>query len=160
MNQQAKGLADRLTAFNDEVIAMVEQCSDEDWKATCAEDWTLGVVAYHIAAGHYPVTIELGRMIIAGQPLPELSPEALVQGANDMAREHTQCTKAEVLTLLKENGARLRDYVAGLSSADLQRKTNFALLGGEVTAEQFIEAIVLQSAGEHFTNLKAALSRA
>ena len=32
MSQAAKELAERFTGFNNEVIAFVENCSDENWK--------------------------------------------------------------------------------------------------------------------------------
>lgn len=159
MNQQANRLAERLATFSNEIIAWLEQCSDEAWQTTCSEDWSLGVVARHIGAGHYGGVMEMTKMIVAGQPLPELTPDELIRTANDHAREHAHCTKAEVLALLRENGAALQKYAAGLSEEDLHRKTNIKILGGELTAGQFMEAVVLQSAGEHFTSMKTALGQ-
>lgn len=159
MNQQAHSLAERLATFNNEVLALVEQCSDEAWQTACSEDWSLGVVARHIGVGHYVGVVEMTKMIVAGQPLPEITPEGFVQMANDHAREHAHCTKPEVLALLRENGAMLRDYAAGLSDEDLHRKTQIETMGGELTAGQFMEAVILQSAGEHFSSMKAALAQ-
>jgi hypothetical protein len=51
----------------------------------------------------------------------------------------------------------LVDYVAGLSEAELDRTGHLALAGGELTAQQFIEAVVLKSGGEHLASMKAAL---
>ena len=160
MNQQAHGIAERLETFNNDLIALVEQCSDGDWQKACSEDWSLGVVARHIGDGHYSGVMEMTRMIVAGQPLPAITPEALVQMANEQAREHADCTKEEVLSILRKNGTMLRDYTAGLSDEELQRKTHLAVLGGEITAAQFIETIILQSAGEHVASMKAALGQA
>ena len=159
MSEQSARLADKLAAFNEEVIAVVEQCSDDDWKKACSEDWPVGVVARHIGVSHYGAVVELTKMIVAGQPLPDFTPEALVQMANDHAREHANCTKQEVLTALRDNGANLKAYAAGLNDDELNRTTHMELLGGEVSAEQFLEAIILQSAGEHFTSMKTALGK-
>ncbi len=156
MNQQAFELAERLATFSNEVIALVEQCSDEAWQTACSEDWSLGVVARHIGAGHFRAVIDMTKMIVAGQPLPEITPEQLVQ----MANEHAHCTKAEVLAILLENGTMLRDYAAGLSDEELNRTTHMEILGGELTAGQFMEAIILQSGGEHLASMKAALGQA
>ena len=159
MNPQAHKLAERLATFNNELIALVEQCSDKAWQTACAEDWSVGVVARHIGASHYSGIIEMTKMIVAGQPLPEITPEGLVQQANDHARAHAHCTKAEVLAILRKNGTLLRDYAASLKDEELHRKTYLEILGGEITAGQFMEAVVLQSAGEHLTSMKAALGQ-
>ena len=40
--------------FNNEVIAFVEKCSDENWEKVCSgEEWPVGVVVRHIAAGQF-----------------------------------------------------------------------------------------------------------
>ncbi|UCG12341.1 MAG: hypothetical protein JSU72_17880, partial [Deltaproteobacteria bacterium] len=76
MSQRARELAEQFTAFNNEVIAFVENCSNGDWRKVCSgEQWSVGVVARHMAAGHYGA-LDLAKMIVAGQPLPELSGEA------------------------------------------------------------------------------------
>jgi hypothetical protein len=54
MSNRAQELSNRLTNFNNDIIAFVEDCSDDNWKKTCeGEQWPVGVVARHIAAGHY-----------------------------------------------------------------------------------------------------------
>jgi hypothetical protein len=54
MTQRAKKMAQRLQAFTDEVVDFVQGCSDTDWRKVCKEeDWTVGVTARHIGAGHF-----------------------------------------------------------------------------------------------------------
>jgi hypothetical protein len=77
--------------------------------------------------------------------------------ANEHARQHALCTREEVLGVLRRNGAALVDYVAGLSDAELERTGHLALAGGKLSAQQFIEAVILKSGGEHFSNMKAAV---
>jgi hypothetical protein len=97
-------------------------------------------------------------MIVDGRKLPELTEELVVANANQHAREHAGCTREEVLNVLKTNGEKMLEFVAGLDDSQLDRKGYLAMLGGEVTAQQFIEAVVLQSGGQHFDNMKAAVS--
>ena len=67
---RAKELAERFTAYHNEVIACVENCSEEDWSKTCPyEGWTVGVVARHIAV-HYGI-VGWVKKIAAGEELPE-----------------------------------------------------------------------------------------
>jgi hypothetical protein len=158
MSERAQDLAGRLRTFNEEVMAFVQGCSDQDWRKVCAwEQWGVGVTARHIGAGHYGV-VELAKMIVQGTKLPELTEAQLIDMANQHAREHAACSQAEVLGILKNNGEALIAYVAGLSDAELDRTGHLALLGGEVTTGRFLEAVVLQSGGEHFANMKATAS--
>jgi hypothetical protein len=157
MSARAKQLAERLRAFNGDIIAFVESCSDGNWKKACEkEEWPVGVTARHIAAGHFEA-VDLARMIVKGEKLPEFTMDQLVAMANTHARQHAACTRDEVLGLLRRNGAALVDYVAGLSDAELDRSGHLALAGGKMSAQQFIEAVILNSGGEHFASMKAAV---
>jgi hypothetical protein len=157
MSERAQKLAERLRAFNEDIAVFVEGCSDGNWKKACEkEEWPVGVTARHIAAGHFEA-VDLARMIVKGEQLPEFTMDQLVAMANAHARQHAACTREEVLGLLRRNGKALVDYVAGLSDAELDRTGHLALAGGKMSAQQFIEAVILSSGGEHFASMKAAV---
>ena len=156
MNQRTKELVERFTAFNNDFIAFVGNCSDEEWRKVCSgEEWTVGVVAHHVAAGHFGA-IDLVRMIVAGEAMPEITMEAIDQMNAQHAKEHANCTQEEVLGLLRKNGTAFASYLEGLSEEDLVRTGYFAAIGGDVSAQQLIEMLILQSAGEHLESMKAA----
>ena len=158
MSARGKDLSERLRKFNNDVMAFVQNCDEGSWVKMCSwEDWTVGVVARHIGAGHYEA-VGLAKMIVHGEKLPELTEEMVVANANRHAREHAGCTREEVLDVLKTNGEKMLEFVAGLDDSQLDRKAYLTMLGGDVTAQQFIEAVVLQSGGQHFDNMKAAVS--
>jgi hypothetical protein len=155
MGQRAKELSERFMSFYNEVIAFVEKCSDENWeKVTSGEKWPVGVVARHIAAGHYGA-FDIAKMIVDGKQLPELTMEAIDQGNAQHAKKHANCTKDEVLGILREKGSSIAEYVAGLDDADLDRTSNLALVGGTISAQQFLENIIIHSGTEHLTNMKS-----
>jgi hypothetical protein len=156
MNQRAKDLAQRLKAFNDQVITFVENCGDKDWHKVCTwEEWTVGVTARHIGSGHYRV-IGLAKMIINGEQLPEFTEEQVNESGNQHARKHADCTREEVLDVLRKKGASLVDFVTGLEDVELESKGHLGLADGEITTQQFLEYVILQSGGEHLANMKAA----
>ena len=158
MSQQAEKLAERLRIFNTQVITFVENCTEENWRKICArEDWSISVVARHIGAGHYDI-IEMANMIVNEKTLPGLTLDQIIQMANEHAREHADCTKTEVLDILRKNGTRLADYVAGLDDAELDRKGYLEVVGGHISTQQLIENVIFQSAAEHFANMKTAQS--
>jgi hypothetical protein len=157
MRTRAEELAGRLKNFNDEVVAFVENCAPESWNNVCAwEEWSVGVTARHIGAGHY-AALGLAKMIVSGEKLPALTMDQITESANQHAREHADCTRAEVLDILRKNGEAVLEYVSGLSNAELDRTGYLAPIGGDVSAHQFIENVVLQSGGQHLANMKAAV---
>jgi hypothetical protein len=156
MGGKANALSEKIRVFNQEVISFVEGCSDENWQKTCAEEqWPVGVTARHIGAGHY-AALDLVKMIVGGEPLPETTVEQLVEMGNAHARKHSQCTRSEVLDILKRNGSRLEAYVAQLPDEALDKKGHLTLAGGEVSAEMLLDLVVLQSGGQHFQSMKKA----
>ena len=155
MSQRATELAERFLSFNNDMIAFVENCSEENWKKVCpGEQWPVGVVARHVAAGHYRA-VGLAKMIVAGKELPELTDEAIDQSNAQHADKHADCTKEEVLGLLRENGTSLVDFVTELDDADLDRTGQLPLVGGTIGTQQFVENIIILSATDHLENMKA-----
>ncbi len=158
MDQRGKELAENLRKFYEEVFRFVQNCTEEDWRKVCAwEEWSVGVTARHIGAGHYGA-MGLFKLIINGEKLPDLTQDQIIQMANQHARDHAGCTKEEVMAVLTKNGVDLVEFVAGLSANELDRTGYLAMLGAQVTAQQFIENVVLGSGGEHFANMKKALA--
>ncbi len=158
MSARIDALTQKINSFNQDMIDFVRQCSDADWRKVCkAEDWPVGVVARHVGDGHYRV-VELAKMIIHGDPLPEWSMENVIQMGNDHARAHADCTKEEVLSILEANGRSLSDYIASLTEDDLDRKGKMTLIGGEVSAQQILEMLILHSGGEHLESIRNAIS--
>ena len=124
MNQRAKELAERLTTFNNDVISFVENCPDDVWqKVTSGEQWPVGVVAHHVAAGHYGI-LDWVKMIVTGVALPDLTMDAIDQMNAKHAEEHVNCTKSEVLGLLKQNGSSIIRFVAELDDEKLDRTSH------------------------------------
>ena len=157
MNQKAKELAEKFTSLNNQMLAIVENCTDEDWRKVCGgEQWTVGVVAHHVAAGHYSA-LDMLKMIVAGEALPPLTMDTINQMNVQHAQEHADCTKEEVLALLRKNGSAFANYLEGLSDADLGRTGYLAIIEGDVSAQQLFEMIILQSAGDHLTSMKATI---
>jgi hypothetical protein len=157
MSHRAEELAQRFTAFNDDLTAFVQNCSDDDWQKTSpAEQWTVGVVAYHIGAGHYGA-IETARMIVAGEPLPNMTMDDLNRMNDQLAEENAGCTKDEVLNILDEKGGAVADFVAALGDEDLDRTAFHPVLGADITTEQYVDMVMVQSSSEHLANMKATI---
>ena len=157
MSIRSQELADLIQAFNEAVLAFVDRCPAEAWQRTCAgEDWPVGVVARHVAAGHFQI-IHLAKMMLQGDPLPDMTMAQIIEQGNAHARQHADCTQDEVQRLLEENGAAAVDFVARLKDEDLDCKGHLALLGGDITVEQLLRAVIIQSGGEHLASMQATI---
>jgi hypothetical protein len=159
MSKRALDLSKRIESFRDNVIAYVDTLSGEEWNAKCDwEQWTAGVTARHLGAGHFGIFRLLG-MIVQGKELPQLTMDQINAMSGKDAREHPDCTKAEALEHLRKNGAELAAFVAGLSDEELDRKGSMPAFGGAVTLNQMVDYVIFQSAQEHFDSIKTAVGR-
>jgi len=157
MSDRAQSSADLIQAFNDAVLAFVDRCSEEAWHKTCSdEDWNVGVVARHIAAGHFQA-IGMAQTILRGEALPALTMDQVIELGNAHARDHADCTREEVQTLLKKNGDAAVAFVAQLSDEELDCKGQLDLFGGDVSVEQLVNHVIIQSGGEHLSSMQAAI---
>jgi hypothetical protein len=98
-------------------------------------------------------------MIVEGQKLPEMTMEQIDEANAQHAKEHADCTKEEVLTLLKQNGAAFSDYVSELTDEELDRAAHLNLIGCNISTEQFIENVIMKSGEEHLANMKTATGK-
>lgn len=159
MSQRAKDLSKRVESFKDDVIAFVETLSDEEWNAPCEwEEWTAGVTARHIGAGHFGI-FGLCGMVLEGKDLPPLTGEEINAMSEKDSREHSDATKAEALEHMQKNGAKLAAFVAGLSDDQLDAKGSMPAFGGEASVNQIIEFVIFQSAQEHLDSMKKAVGK-
>jgi len=153
---RAEGLIERFKAFNDEFVAFVENCSNEDWQKICSgEQWSVGVVARHVASGHYRA-LKLAKMIVDGNELPNITEDVIDDSNARHAEKHADCTKDEVLRIIHEKGSWVTEYLGELSDSDLERTAHIGLGDSDVSAYQFIESSILYQAKEHLANMKAA----
>ena len=106
MGARAEQLAKKYDETCREMHTTVEKLSDADWKkTTSAEKWTVGVVAHHVAQSHAGIA-GLVDIIAKGKPLPNMTMDMIHEGNAKHAKEHANTTKAETLTLSKENSAK------------------------------------------------------
>ena len=98
-------------------------------------------------------------MIVRGKELPPLSMEQVNAMSDKDSREHADCTKVEVLELLRKNSTELAAFVAELTDDELNCKGSMPAFGGELTTEQLFDFIIFQSAAQHFDSMKAAVGK-
>jgi len=156
MGERANALADAGQKAFDEFTATVEGLSDAQWRATCAgEGWTAAVTARHIAQAP-PFTLDLAQTVANGQPLPPITFAMRDQMNAQHAQEHADCSKEEVLGIIRQNAPTVVTAIRGFSDQQLDRSAHFAAMGRDMTAQQVIEMIVIGHVQQHLGSIKAA----
>jgi uncharacterized damage-inducible protein DinB len=157
MSGKAADLATKLDDANAAVIEAVEKCSDEEWRrVTSSEEWSVAVTAHHIAVSHGPV-MGLVELVATGGEVPPITMEMIHAGNAQHAQEHANCTREEVLELLKRDGKAAADKLRGLSDEQLNRTASMAFAGGaEMSAAQLAEMILIGHPVQHLESIKAA----
>lgn len=158
MSQRAHELATTFERANDEVIAAIEGCSDEQLRTVCdGEGWPVVVTAHHVALS-YQAIVGLASNIANGQPLPPLTFEMLDQMNAEHAKEYAHVSREETLAVMRNEGAAAAASVRALSDEQLNRSAALAFLGGQTwSAADMIENGLIGHARDHGGSIKTAL---
>jgi uncharacterized damage-inducible protein DinB len=155
MSQRTTGLADRFEQANQALIAAVERCSPEEWtRVTSSEAWSVGVTARHVAISHLPI-MGLVELVANGGDVPPLTMDMFHENNAQHAQEHANCTREEVLEILRRDGAAAAEKLRSLSDEQLDRSAPMAFAGGtEMSAVQLVEGILLAHPAQHLASIK------
>ena len=155
MSERAATLADQFERVNNELIATIEACSDEQWKNACAgETWSVGVTAHHVASNFEPVA-QLAQLVANGEPLPLITMDMIHQQNEQHAQQYASCTRAETAELARKSGRVVVDLVRGLDDEQLNRSAR--VIGNEMTAGAIVEHILIGHVDSHLQSIRAAL---
>lgn len=159
MSTRAADLAAKLDEANAAVIETVENSSDADWqRVTPGEGWSVGVTARHIAASHLPI-MGLVELVATGGEVPPVTMEMFHASNAQHAQEHANCTREEVLEILRRDGKAAADKLRGLNDEQLDRTASMAFAdGAEMSAGQLVEMILLGHPTQHLASIKAAIA--
>ena len=156
MEQRSQALAERFEQVTRQLAATIERCSDAQWKTkTTGEQWSIGVVAHHIAQSNEAVA-GIVKLIATGQSVPPLTMEMIHQGNAEHARQFANVGKDETLALLRKTAAAAAGTVRGLSAEQLAR-TAPVIGGAPMSAEQMVERVLIGHVVGHHDSIQAAV---
>ena len=160
MSERADALATAFERANDDVIAAVEGCSDDQLRTLCAgEGWSVAVAAHHLARS-YPAIAGMVQLVANGQPIPPLTGEVLDAANAEHAREYANVSRNETLQALRREGKAAAESVRGLSDEQLDRSAPMPFAGGQPwSAADLIERGLIGHPLEHGQSIRTALGR-
>ena len=158
MAESARELAERFERSNDEIIAVAEGCSDEQWGTLVPDEGrTVGVLCHHVAE-RYGFQTQLVQALSTGAAGPAVDAEAIRAANAQHMEDYANCTKDEALALLRQNGAAARAVVEALTDEQLEREGRLVLYGDRpVTARVVIEGRLLGHPRSHLQGIRAVL---
>jgi hypothetical protein len=155
---RAEEYAARFEAINNEVIGLVTECTDEQWRQPCVnEERPVGVVAHHIGTVHSDF-IWIVERVASGQTFsPNASMDVVHESNAQHAREHAEVGKQETLDALRTNGAALARSIRSLRDEQIDQIAG-TFGGNELTVAQVLEYIVLGHAAEHLGSIRSTIT--
>ncbi len=149
--------AAQFEAVNDDMIALVEGCSDEGWRRICpSEGWSVGVVAHHVASVLPAFHDFVEKIAIGNQLSPRVSLDSVNENNVKHAHDFADVGKVDVLDLLTTHGPRVVRLLQVLSEEQLERTTS-AFGGQERSLAQLVEMVVVGHSRMHLASMRAAM---
>jgi hypothetical protein len=159
MGAKSEALAKQYETKVQEATAVMEGISEADWKkTTAAEQWTVGVVAHHVAGGHEGIA-GIIKTVAGGQSIPNFTLDALHEMNAKHAHEFANVGKADTIALHKKNAATAAAVVRGLSDADLDRSGTVLSGLPAMSVEQIVTNILINHVDEHVKNIRGAVGK-
>ena len=157
-NIRANALADRLISGARELAKFVEGLSDSEWnKPVKGDGRTIGVVVHHVASV-YPVEVELAQIIGKGNPITEVSKEAIDKMNAEHALENNQADRQITLDLLRTNSENAAALIREFTDEELDNSVPVSLYyDAPLTAQFFIEDHALRHSFHHLGKIKISL---
>ncbi len=157
VDSRSARFAAQFEAVNDEMVEVVDGCSDDDWHCICpSEGWSFGVVAHH-AASALPAFYDIVEKIAIGDlRTPRISLDVVNENNAKHAQEFASVGKPDVLDLLNTHGPRIVLLLRQLNDEQLERTTD-AFGGREFSLAQLVEMVVVGHSRMHLASMRAAL---
>ena len=155
MGERAEALAAKFEQVNQELIDVIEECSEEKWRSACSgEGWSVGVTAHHVALDT-ALLAGMVRAMASGQSFPPLTGEGSDEANAQHAQMHADCTKQETLDLLRGEVPIAASIVRGLSDEQLGRTAEVLAGAPHLRAEHVIQGLLTNHVSEHLGSIRA-----
>ena len=156
MGERVSALADRFQQARQGFITTIEGYSPDQMQANCAgEQCNVTALAAHVAGVH-ALAADWVKTAATGGTLPSITMDDVNHMNSEQFARDARRDKNEILTELRTNGEQAEQALRQLSDADLDRTTQFPLLGGEVTTQQIVEYVLIGDVEGHLKSISAA----
>jgi DinB family protein len=159
ITDRSEALAARLEAGAAALAAFATSLSEIEWEMRLPKDGRkVGVVVHHVAS-MYPVEIHLASLLAAGQPIADLTWDAVDAINRDHARDNEGVTKEVALALLAANSAAAATAIRAFTDEELDRAAPVSLNSdAPLTCQFMLEDHAVRHSYHHLARIRAALA--
>ena len=160
MTTRAEALARQFAVANDELIALLERATPEQWRQRTEDEGELravGVIADHVALAHPRI---LGRVqaFAYGIPVPPRRPELFDERNARHAREIPDPDQQTTIERLRRGGAAVFDLISRLTDEQLDRTSTEDPGAPTMTTAEVIEQRQIAHVQTHLASIRTVLS--
>lgn len=158
VSRRAQALADRLEQGARALASLADTLTEAEWQTRIPHDGRkVGVVVHHVAS-MYPIEIQLSQLLAAGQPIANVTWDAVADINAKHAKEFDAVTKAAALELLRRNSAAAAAAIRALSDAELEQAATVSLnADAPLTCQFFLEDHPVRHSYHHLAKIRGAL---
>jgi DinB superfamily len=160
MSTRAEALARRFEQANQELIALLQQATAEQWRQRTPDEGELrpvGVIAHHVALAHARIARRV-EAFAHGRPVPARQPELFDERNAQHARDNADPDQQATLDVLRESGAAVAALIAGLSDLELERTASEDPGAPAMTTAEVIELRQIGHVCSHLATIRTALT--
>lgn len=159
MSPRADQLVTEFTAVNDDLIASVSGCTDEQWQRQSAEEgWSVAAVAHHVAVSNGAISGMLSSQAAGNPDLPNISTADLHAGNAAHARDYATVGKQETLDLLRSNGDVVVQTLQSIDDDAFFDQPAGVFGGNELSVGQVAQFVLVGHTAGHTASIKQTLA--
>jgi hypothetical protein len=160
-SRQAEALAQRLEQGARALAEFAATLTDAEWRTPfgTSDKRKIGVIVHHVAS-IYPLEIQLAQVLATGQPITDVTWDAVAHVNAHHAMENDGATKEAALALLARNSAAAAAAIRALSDAELAQAAPVSLYeDAPLTCQFFLEDHAVRHSYHHLWKIRKALGR-
>jgi len=159
MSHRSEALAVRLEAGAAALAAFASTLSETDWQMRLPKDGRkVGVVVHHVAS-MYPTEIHLATLLAAGNPVTDVTSDAVGTINREHAKQNDGITKEAALALLAANSTEAAAAVRAFTDHELHCAAAVSLNSDvPLTCQFMLEDHAVRHSYQHLARIRAALA--
>jgi hypothetical protein len=160
-SERAQALAERLEQGARALAMFASTLTEAEWQRAygTTDKRRIGVIVHHVAS-IYPLEIQLAQLLATGQPITDVTWDAVATVNAGHATENDGATKEAALELLARNSAAAAAAIRALSDAELAQAAPVSLYGdAPLTCQFFLEDHAVRHSYHHLARIRQALGR-
>jgi hypothetical protein len=159
MSHRSEAFAVRLEAGAAALAAFASALSAAEWQMRLPKDGRKVCVVVHHVATMYPLEIQLANLLAAGQPVTDVTWDAVATINREHARENHGITKEAALALLQANSAAAAAAIRAFTDEQLDRAAHVSLNSdAPLTCQFMLEDHAVRHSYHHLARIRGAVA--